>query len=258
MRPLSEFPAASLRRVRFLLTDIDDTLTFEGRLAAETYAAVEALDRAGIAVVPVTAAPAGWCDLIARMWPVRAVIGENGGFYFSRDRGAGIIRRVFWLPAAARAESMARLAAAARHILATLHEARPAEDQPFRQTSWALTPARPAAAERLAAAWRAAGARSTINSLWVLGWFGEFDKLAMTQRLMREEFGGDAAAERDGVIYVGDSLNDEPMFGFFPQSVGVATVNAYLDRLRSPPRYVTSGPGGAGFVEVARAILAAR
>jgi HAD superfamily hydrolase (TIGR01484 family) len=258
MQPISEFPLAARRRIRFVLTDVDDTLTRDGRLPAETYAALEALDRAGIAVVPVTAAPAGWCDLMARMWPVRAVIGENGGLHFSRDSETGTLRREFWLAETERRRSMARLAATARQLLQTLPGLRPAADQAFRQTSWAIEPLTREAAERAAAGWRAAQANATINSLWVLGWFGDFDKLQMAKRLMREVFGIDLAAERDAVAYTGDSLNDEPMFGFFPHSIGVATVEAYLDRLKAPPRYVTAGPGGAGFVEVARLLLAAR
>jgi HAD superfamily hydrolase (TIGR01484 family) len=258
MRPLSEFPASARRGIRFVLTDMDDTLTFRGRLSAETYAALERLDRAGIAVVPVTAAPAGWCDLIARLWPVRAVIGENGGFHFSRDADTGALRRAFWLADGERARSMERLGATAAHILATLPSAGEASDQPFRLTTWAIEPAAPAAADAIAAAWRAAGARATINSLWALGWFGDFDKLAMALRLARDVFGTDFDSARESVVYVGDSLNDEPMFRFFPHSIGVATVASYLDRLAAPPRYVTQGPGGAGFVEVAEALLAAR
>jgi HAD superfamily hydrolase (TIGR01484 family) len=258
MRPLSEFPASSRRGIRFVLTDMDDTLTFRGRLSAETYAALERLERAGIIVVPVTAAPAGWCDLIARSWPVRAVIGENGGFHFSRDPDTGALRRAFWLADDQRARSMERLGATASHILATIPGAGEATDQHFRLTTWAIEPANSAAADRVAAAWRAAGARATINSLWALGWFGDFDKLAMALRLARDSFGVDFDSARESVVYVGDSLNDEPMFRFFPHAIGVATVASYLDRLEAPPRYVTQGPGGAGFVEVADALLAAR
>jgi len=258
MRPLSELPASSRRGIGFVLTDMDDTLTFRGRLSAATYAALERLDRAGIIVVPVTAAPAGWCDLIARLWPVQAVIGENGGFHFSRAPDAGALRRTFWLPDEERARSMEQLGQAARHILATIPGAAEASDQPFRLTTWAIEPTDPVAADAVAAAWRAAGARATINSLWALGWFGGFDKLAMALRLAHEIFGADFDGARERVVYVGDSLNDEPMFRFFPHSIGVATVASYLDRLAAPPRYVTQGPGGAGFVEVADALLAVR
>lgn len=258
LQPLRAFRLAARRRIRFVLTDIDDTLTFAGRLAADTYAALERLERAGIAVVPVTAAPAGWCDLIARFWPVRAVIGENGGFYFRRDPGTLAILRAFWLGEEARAGSMARLAGIADRIVAAIPGARTAADQPFRQTSWAIEPDMPETATRIAAAWRDAGARSTVNSLWALGWFGAFDKLAMALRCGREVLGVDLASDPDAAVYVGDSLNDEPMFRFFPHAVGVATVRTYLDRLDALPAYVTDGPGGAGFVELADALLAAR
>lgn len=257
-KPLSAFPASARRRIRIVLTDVDDTLTFAGRLSADTYAALERLESAGIATVPVTAAPAGWCDLIARFWPVRAVIGENGGFYFGRDRGAPSILRAYWLGDEERARSMVRLGEIAASILAAFPDARAASDQPFRQTSWAIEPGTPDMAVRIAAAWRDAGAHAAINSLWALGWFGDFDKLAMALRLGRELLGIDLARDRDAVAYVGDSLNDEPMFRFFPHAVGVSTVVHYLDRLAAAPAYVTNGPGGAGFVELADALLAAR
>jgi len=73
------------RKLRFVLTDIDDTLTTDGKLTAGAYRALERLHDAGRIVVPVTGRPAGWCDHIARMWPVDAVVGENGAFYMRFD-----------------------------------------------------------------------------------------------------------------------------------------------------------------------------
>ncbi len=97
-----------------------------------------------------------------------------------------------------------------------------------------------------------------VNSLWVLGWFGGFDKLAMTRRMLAELFATDIERDRQAFIYVGDSLNDEAMFGFFPNSVGVATVRRYVARMTTPPQWVTQGGGGSGFVEVADALLRLR
>ena len=42
----------------------------------------------GIFVILIIGWPARWCDCIARMWTVDAVIGENGTFYFTYDRAA--------------------------------------------------------------------------------------------------------------------------------------------------------------------------
>ncbi|AFW01333.1 hypothetical protein BAR24_00445 [Gluconobacter oxydans] len=84
VQPLEEADISIFRTVRFVLTDMDETLAYNGRLSSETYAALEQLQAAGVKVVPVTAASAGWCDQMARMWPIDGVIGENGGFFFRR------------------------------------------------------------------------------------------------------------------------------------------------------------------------------
>ena len=84
--PIAEIPRDRCRSLRWLFTDIDDTLTTDGLLLAESFAALWSLHEAGIRVVPVTGRPAGWCDHIARMWPVAGVVGENGAFSFAYDR----------------------------------------------------------------------------------------------------------------------------------------------------------------------------
>jgi HAD superfamily hydrolase (TIGR01484 family) len=258
MQPFDRFPTAQLAPIRWVLSDVDDTLTQGPRLAAATYAAIERLAAAGYRVVPVTAAPAGWCDLMARMWPIAAVIGENGGLCFRHDAAAGATERRYWAAAAERDRERARLVQLGRDILARVPGSALAPDQAWRETTLAFVnggePQAPAIAGHLAAA----GARSTVNSMWVLGWFGGFDKLAMTRRALAELFAFDIDHHRDAVLYIGDSLNDEPMFGFFPHSVGVATVRHYVGQMRTPPRWITKGGGGAGFVEVAAALFRAQ
>lgn len=258
LRPLAGAPAERLRRVRFVLTDMDDTLTHHGTLAAETYTALERLRRGGVPVIPVTAAPAGWCDQMARMWPIGGVIGENGGFYFDSPGGGAVTRR-FWHPEPERVAVAARLDALAVAIAERVPAARIASDQPFRLTSLAYdVPADGGVRDALVAAFRDAGARVTVNSLWVLGWFGDYDKLTMARRVMAEAHGLSIDERGDEILYVGDSTNDAPMFAFFANSVGVSTVVDFLPHLPVPPTWVTRGPGGAGFVEVADAILQAK
>ena len=258
MKPFSEFPSALCSQIRFVLSDVDDTLTDGPRLPAAAYMAIERLQTAGITVIPVTAAPAGWCDLMARMWPVGAVIGENGGLCFRHDRATGLIERHYWAEPAERAAAGARLAALGAEIVAALPDCEIAHDQRYREMTLAFGN-RDAALSELILAWlRNAGARTTLNSIWVLGWFGDFDKLAMTRRVMTELFATDIDCDADSCLYIGDSLNDAPMFGFFRHSVGVSTVRQYADRMPALPRWITQAAGGAGFVEIADALLAGR
>ena len=256
MKPLAELDA---RGVRALLVDIDDTLTTGGKLTAEAYAALERLHRAGLRVVPVTGRPAGWCDHIARMWPVDAVVGENGAFYFFYENNQ--LHKQFQDDAAIRAKKRGRLDAIARRILAAVPGCALASDQPYRETDLAIdycedvAPLPLAAAERIAALMCEAGLTAKVSSIHVNGWFGEYDKLASTRRLFAERFALDLDAANREVVFAGDSPNDAPMFAFFHNSVGVANVRRFEKGLAAKPRYITNAAAGAGFAELAAHLL---
>jgi HAD superfamily hydrolase (TIGR01484 family) len=258
VKPLAELDA---RAVRGLLFDIDDTLTTDGKLTADAYTALERLKRAGKVLVPVTGRPAGWCDHIARMWPVDAVVGENGAFYFWHDPQAGRLGRRYQDSAAARAARRAQLEAVAQRILQAVPGCGLAADQAYRETDLAIdycedVPALPLdAAERIAALMREAGLTAKISSIHVNGWFGSYDKLAMCRVLCAERFGVDLEADNRAWVFVGDSPNDAPMFGFFERSVGVANVARFAAQLAAAPKFVTQAAAGAGFAELATHLL---
>jgi HAD superfamily hydrolase (TIGR01484 family) len=257
VKPLAQLDAQGVRAV---LLDIDDTLTTDGKLTAEAFTALEQLQRAGLHVVPVTGRPAGWCDHIARMWPVDAVVGENGAFYFYHAEGR--LQRRFHDDARSRQDKRSRLEAIARKILAEVPGCALASDQPYRETDLAIdycedVPPLPLeAAQRIAELMREAGLSAKVSSIHVNGWFGEYDKLAMTRRLFAERFGFELGRANREIVFAGDSPNDEPMFAFFENSVGVANVRRF--DLLEKPKYVTRAAAGAGFAELASHLLVAK
>jgi HAD superfamily hydrolase (TIGR01484 family) len=259
MRPLAELQAPV--RLRGLLFDIDETLTTEGKLTADAYAALERLKNAGKIVMPITGRPAGWCDHIARMWPVDGVVGENGAFYFRMSSGK--LHKTFHDDDAERARNRGRLQAIGERILAQVPGCALASDQPYRETDLAIdycedVPALPLeAAERIAGLMRAAGLSAKVSSIHVNGWFGRYDKLAMCKRLFAEQFDCGEAQLRTDFAFAGDSPNDAPMFAFFDHSIGVANVARFKGALEAEPKYVTRGTAGAGFAELAVQLLAA-
>jgi hypothetical protein len=256
MKPLTALDPGG---VSALLFDIDDTLTTEGRLTAAAYGALERLRDAGRIAIAVTGRPAGWCDHIARMWPVDAVVGENGAFYFAFARGK--LEKRFHDDAATRAAKRGRLESIAAAILAAVPGCAIASDQPYRETDLAIdycedVPALPLeAAERVAALMRAAGLTARVSSIHVNGWFGEYDKLAMTRILLAERFAMDLDARNAEIVFVGDSPNDAPMFEFFEKSVGVANVRRFVPSLAAKPKYVAQRTSGAGFEELVYHLL---
>lgn len=262
MRPLATMPGEVRRAIRCVLTDIDDTLSTHGRLTAQAYAAMERLRAAGRLVIPITGRPAGWCDHIARMWPVDAVVGENGALYMRYDEARRRLVRRFVDDDATRRAHRERLAGIAQKILAAVPGCALASDQLYRETDLAIdfredVAALPrASVDRIVALMQTEGMTAKVSSIHVNGWFGSYDKLAMTRMLLAEVFGTDLEAEREHFVFAGDSPNDAPMFAYFPNAVGVANVRDFADRIATLPAYVTQAAAGAGFAELAEFLLA--
>ena len=258
MKPLAELRDA--QRIRGLLFDIDDTLTTEGRLTAEAYGAMERLKRAGKLLVPITGRPAGWCDHIARMWPVDAVVGENGAFYFRFSEGK--LHKTYRDADELRARNRERLAAIGARIVERIPGCALASDQAYREADLAIdycedVPPLPLeTAERIAMLMRAEGLTAKVSSIHVNGWFGGYDKLAMTRQLFADAFKFSPDVLQREFAFAGDSPNDAPMFEYFENSVGVANVARFAGRLEAEPKYVTLGSAGAGFAEIAAILLA--
>jgi hypothetical protein len=261
MRDFRDFPSHLKKNIRYVLTDIDDTLTLHGLLPAAALAAMERLQDAGVAVIPVTGRPAGWCDHIARMWPVAAVVGENGAFYYRYDRERRKMERRYFKTAEQRAADRGRLEEVKRKILAEVPGCAVSADQAYREADLAIdfcedVPRLAAPeVERIVRIFEAAGAQARISSIHVNGWFGQYDKLSMTRRLFHEVFNEDLEAIKTHMIFAGDSPNDQPMFAFFPNAVGVANVREFSGRMSALPAWITQQEGGWGFAEMVAVLL---
>ncbi|KQX40063.1 hydrolase [Devosia sp. Root436] len=252
-RGLAPLPE-QLQGVRYLFTDIDDTLTTGGRLLPETYQALWDLHAAGIAVIPVTGGSAGWCEHIVRAWPVAAAIGESGALAMTLENGQ--VEMDFWDGEAVQAERQAQHLHMVEPLLQDFVLAR---DQRFRLADLAIdiTGRSRHDVDALADRIRALGARVAISSIHINSWIGNYDKQTMSERLLRRlDIAQDEIGER--TAFVGDSRNDAPMFGYFRNAFGVANILPVLDDIATKPRWISSRPAGLGFVDIARTMIAAR
>jgi HAD superfamily hydrolase (TIGR01484 family) len=261
LAPLDKISQDEFANVRVVLTDIDDTLTLHGRLPACAYEALEKLHDAGFHVVPITGRPAGWCDHIARMWPVDAVVGENGAFYFQYDSADKKMRRVYAQSQTERKHNAEVLQKIAADILLKYPGTAIAADQAYREIDVAIDfaedvkPLSLFVAQQIADEFAVRGATAKVSSIHVNAWIGAHDKLTMSLRMLKELFDIDGLFNSEKIAYVGDSPNDAPMFGHFPLSVGVANIKPFANLMQHLPRYVTRGEGGQGFAEFAEKIM---
>jgi HAD superfamily hydrolase (TIGR01484 family) len=261
MKPIQDFPPAVARALLGVFFDIDDTFTTRGKIHPAPFQALWALKEAGLRVVPITGRPAGWCDHIARMWPVDGVVGENGALYFWYDPQEQKVKRRFIDPDHVREEKRCRLTAVREEILRAVPGAAVASDQPYREADLAIdycedvAPLPQEEVARICAIFQKHGATYKVSSVHVNGWFGDYNKLNMTQRFALEQWGRPLDDDKDRFIFCGDSPNDEPMFAYFPYAVGVENLRTFTDQITHLPAYIASQEGGAGFAEIAQIIL---
>ncbi len=261
MLSIKELTCDQAAGVRYLLADIDDTMTKEGKLLPEAFAALWRCHEAGVAVIPVTGRPAGWCDLIARQWPVEAVIGENGAFAFYETNGT--LKQMFH-PDVASEAIRKKLALLREEVLRTVPESRVAKDQFSRLFDVAIDfaeeepklPLQTAASIKKVCEQR--GAKAKISSIHVNAWFGDYDKLSTALLYLEKREKIFPKQAKKVVLYCGDSPNDVPMFRFFPLSCGVGNLARFREYLECEPAFITEGWYGLGFAELVDHLLSSR
>jgi HAD superfamily hydrolase (TIGR01484 family) len=259
--PWSGCPAHKLLGSAGVLTDIDDTLTRDGRLEPAALSALEQLARAQIPVVAITGRPMGWSEPFARAWPVAAIVAENGAVALFRQGAQLCIE--YAQDGATRAHNARRLREAADAVLRDVPGTRLATDSAGRVTDIAIDHSEhaqlaPPLIERVVRLLRGRGMNVTVSSIHINAWFGAHDKLSGARWIVRRLLGLDLDAQVQRWVYVGDSTNDQQMFGHFDLSVGVANLMRFTNELVTWPNYITAGERGSGFAEVAAALLGAR
>ncbi len=261
MKSFEQFPAFLKKNIKYVLTDIDDTLTNNGRLPAVAFTAMERLTMAGIKTVPITGRPAGWCDHIARMWPVDGLVGENGAFYFRYDDSLKKMQRRYFKSDEQRIADRHRLEKLKAEILHKVPGCRVSVDQAYREADLAIDYCEDIERlpdhdiDKIVSLFGNAGAQAKVSSIHVNGWFGDYDKLTMTAMMFEEVYGHRLEEVKDQVIFSGDSPNDVPMFAYFPNSVGVANVKQFEGKMDHYPAWVTKKAGGYGFAEMVNILL---
>ena len=261
MKTLAAISLSQWRDIKFILTDIDDTLTTEGRLKSDAYDALGRLSNSGYKVIPVTGRCAGWCDHIARMWPVDGVVGENGAFFFSYDHVNKNMNNIYSQTEDERRENFIVLNEIKNTIIESVPGTAEASDQDYRITYLAIDFAEDVPKlsqnmiDEIVNIAEQNGATAKISSIHVNCWIGEHNKLTTSLKILKENFGLNDKEIQSNVVFVGDSPNDSMMFGFFNNSVGVANVVDMMHKIVSPPKYITSKYSGEGFVELADLLL---
>lgn len=286
MQALSSWPADSRRRITGVFTDIDDTLTTHGAITPDALQALADLKAAGLTVIPITGRHIGWCEPYANgnaqtgapPWPLDALVAENGALAFAPPKGIDVtsessqqpawnvrkpLSKIYQQDAATRTQNQARMAQVARRVMRELPQVQQSQDVGGRETDLSFDYAEhhrlpPETVQHVLAILQDEGMHTTVSSIHIHGCFGNFNKWQGAQWIVQELLGRTLTQELDRWVFVGDSGNDQAMFEHFVHSVGVANIARFAPQMQHLPTYVTPSERGAGFAEVAQALLQAR
>ena len=256
---MKNFKEFSQKEIKFVFTDIDDTLTEDGQLPAHSYKSLWDLQSKGIHVIPITGRPAGWCEMIARMWPVSGIVGENGAFYFCYKNKKML--RNFIYDDSTITKNRLKLNLIKDEVLKAVPGSAVASDQFCRLFDLAIDfcedvpPLPKEGINKIVSIFKNHGATAKVSSIHVNGWFGDYNKLSMCKTFLEKEFDLTLEQAQDRTIFVGDSPNDEPMFGYFKNSFAVSNINEFLSELTEKPKYISDLPGGSGFTQIINHLL---
>lgn len=250
MLNVNNLPVSSIRAV---FSDLDDTLTENGKISSSTYEALWQLKKAGYWLVIVSGRPAGWADALMRLWPIDHFVFENG---------AGIMRREgdrVRVDYCANPDGVEDRREQLKTIFLELQKEFPqiktASDQFCRLFDYTIDHREEPPLlggdtvkrilDRLSLL---SDVTAKLSSIHINYWLGHYTKVTACERLLRE---ATQLITREEIVFVGDSPNDEPLFEYFPNAVGVANVAPYLGAMKFKPKYIASLKGGDGFREVA-------
>ena len=258
---IKKAPLEELSLVKGICFDIDDTFSSDGKILSSTFNSLWRLKDAGYKLIPVTGRPAGWCDHIARFWPVDAVVGENGAFVFYMDQGK---RKRFdvlsFKEIKAAKNSLKNLG---EKIKNEFPKSQWASDQEYREFDLAIDFCEDVTAwskediNKLVDLCETEKAIAKVSSIHVNTWYGIYDKQTTFDKWM-SEIGENLLGfpfKKDEWIYIGDSPNDEPAFKFFSKSVGVSNLKNFEDKLKTFPTWICDYPSGKGFEQMVNLLL---
>jgi len=248
-------------RVRGLVFDIDDTVTQNGVLDPSAYAAMHRLAAAGVELVAVTGRPLGWADVIARHWPVRVAVGENGAGWSWVDGNR--FREGYFCGDEERRQQRTLLQKIREEVARVMPQVQVSSDDKARRCDLAFDVGEQVSLpgseiNALVSLIEGFGASSSVSTVHAHAVPGPWNKARGVARALRDTTGVDLDAELERWVFVGDSGNDAEAFAYFPKSVGVANVRPHLDRLPTPPRYVTDADRGEGFAELSAHLVGDR
>jgi len=249
--PLSPINSSDLSDIRLIASNVDGTLTQNGKFSSDFISTLIDLQSSGIKVLLVTGRSAGWVSALVNYLPVEGAIAENGGIFLQPNGTQDLLSSV---PNLSRHRIL--LENTFHHIKQLFPNLHPSADNQFRITDWTFD-VNDLSTDDI---------QAISSQCHQMGWSFTYSNVQCHIKPIHQDKATGLLSvlsnhypelNSQQVLTVGDSPNDEAMFDpdLFPISVGVANVRHYQDKMLHLPKYVTDASEFAGFSELAKLLL---
>ncbi|MDY6803489.1 MAG: HAD family hydrolase [Cyanobacteriota bacterium] len=242
----------ALSNLRLVASDMDGTLTKNGKFTPALLRSLEKLSAANIQVLIITGRSAGWVQAIKNYLPVIGAIAENGGLFFPSMRE----EPEFLTQMENLTLYRQQLAETFQYLKSQFPDLIESGDNRFRLTDWTfdVLGLSNSDLETIEELCREQNYGFTYSNVQCHIKPLEQDKATGLMQVLSQYF---PQWEAEQIITVGDSPNDESLFdkSKFSLSVGVANIMDYADKLRHRPVYVTKNKEVEGFCELVEVLL---
>jgi HAD superfamily hydrolase (TIGR01484 family) len=240
-----------LTDIQLIATDIDGTLTRDGKFTRELLESIDLLNAKGIKLLLVTGRSAGWVSAVNNYLPVVGSIAENGGVYFNTDGEFDFLTRIDRIEA-----HRQQLANRFWELQECYPQIQESIDNQFRITDWTfdITGLTDLELKQIASNCQTWDYSFTFSTIQCHIKPPNQDKGVAILQVLNQYF---PELKPTQIITVGDSPNDASMFdrSLFPHSVGVANIQHYTSQLTHQPQYITKLPEVAGFCELVNLLI---
>lgn len=249
--PLSEVATDAFQNIRLVATDMDGTLTHNGKFTVDLLQALTDLANAKIVVLIVTGRSAGWVSGLTSYLPIAGAIAENGGLFYH----SGCETPLAITPISDITHHRTQLAQCFQQLQREFPQIRESSDNCFRITDWTFDVfgLNSVQLQKLGELCQQMNWGFTYSNVQChIKPLGQDKAVGLLQVL--HKYYPHLSLEQ--VITVGDSPNDASLFDAnqFPLSVGVANVLHYIEKLAHQPKYITDAAEGEGFCELVQCL----
>lgn len=226
--------------MKIVFSDFDGTLTNNGKLGAVFFELLDLIQKNNSELIIVSGRSVSWGHFLVTHFPLKHVIMEGGGVIVSKNKDGEI--REEYLVSEKVLESLDKFTRELpEHVDGLVMSADSLGRRSDRAVEFAMMDN--ANVEKLENYLDDQGVNYSRSNVHINFWMDDISKANAIEYYLKNYA---PHVGKEECIFYGDAMNDESVFEYFQNTVGVSNIISVIDQLTHKPRIVLEGKENAG------------